>query len=450
MQGVTVQQKLSELPRTLGLVDGLAIVVGCVIGGGIFLVPNLVAQNLATPASIISVWVFAGVASFFGALACAELGAAMPSTGGQYVFLTDIYGPMAGFLFGWTSFVVCRTAQASWLAVTLGLYVSYFVPLGAVASKILGIAAIAALAAVNYCGVARGALVQKVFTSAKLIGLLIIIGSAFLLRSGAPPAAPAPAAPFSVSHFGIALIACLLAYDGWAQMSDVAGEIKNPRKNVMLALGLGVAICISVYVLANAAYLHVLSIPEIAASGHVGAAAADRVLGRTGGMLVAGIIVLSIIGALNGAFMTSPRIFFAQAHHGLFFSKFAEVHPQFRTPAFSIVAQAVWSMVLLLSGTYQTLIAYAMMAYWFFYGLMVLGVMVLRVRRPELERPYKMWGYPVTPLLFLAVTVGLIANTLVTQTKPALASFGLIAAGVPVYFFWRKKQGGTGSQRASF
>lgn len=437
MQGVS-PPKLSELPRTLGLVDALAIVVGCVIGGGIFLVPNLVAQNLGTQGAILAVWIFAGVASFFGALACAELGAAMPSTGGQYVFLHEIYGPLAGFLYGWTMFVVGRTAQVSWLAVTLGLYVSYFVPLGPVASKVLGIAMIALLAAVNYRGVSMGALVQKAFTSAKLVGLLIIIASAYLLR-GTVPIAPAASAPFSVSHFGVALIACLLAYDGWAQMSDVAGEVKNPRRNVLLALALGVAVCITVYVLVNAAYLHVLSVSEIAASEHVGATAAERVLGHSGGMLVAAIIVLSIIGALNGAFLTSPRIFFAQAHHGLFFSKFAEVHPRFRTPSFSILAQAAWSVVLLLSGTYQTLITYAMVAYWTFYGLMVLGVMVLRRQRPELARPYKMWGYPVTPLLFLAVTIGLIGNALFTQTGPALASIGLIATGIPVYFFWRKK-----------
>ncbi len=408
------------------------------LAGGIFLVPNLVAQNLSTPTSILSVWIVAGVASFFGALACAELGAALPSTGGQYVFLREIYGPMAGFLYGWTSFLVCRTAQASWLAVILALYVSYFVPLSPMTSRLLGIGAIVVLAAINYRGVSVGALVQKCFTSAKIIGLLIIIGSAFLLRGSAPVATGA-GVPFTFSHFGIALIACVLAYDGWASVSDVAGEIKNPQRNILLALSLGVATCIAIYLLANVAYLHVLSIPEIAASEHVGAVAAERVLGPAGGTLVAGIIVLSIIGTLNGTFMTSPRIYFAQAQSGLFFAKFAEVHPRFRTPAFAIVAQAGWSIVLLLSGTYETLIAYAMFAFWTFYGLMVLGVMVLRRTRPELPRPYKMWGYPVTPLLFLAVTVCFLGNTAINRPGPSLTALGLIATGVPVYFLWRRK-----------
>lgn len=438
MGRIAGESSAGELPRTLGLLDALAIVVGIVIGGGIFLVPNLVARNLSTPTSILAVWIVAGVASFFGALACAELGAALPSTGGQYVFLREIYGPLAGFLYGWTMFLVCRTAQASWLAVTLALYVSYFVPLSPMASKLVGMGAIVVLAAINYRGVSMGALVQKCFTSAKVIGLLIIIGSAFLLR-GSAPATTAAAGPFSFSHFGIALIACVLAYDGWAQVSDVAGEIKNPQRNMLLALTVGVGICITVYLLANVAYLHVLSIPEIASSAHVGATAAERVLGPAGGTLVAVIIVLSIIGALNGAFMTSPRVYFAQAHNGLFFKRFAEVHPRFRTPAFAIMAQAGWAMVLLLSGTYETLIDYAMFAFWIFYGLMVLGVILLRRSRPELERPYKMWGYPVSPLLFLAVTVCFLGNTAINRPGPSLAALGLIAAGVPVYFLWRKK-----------
>jgi basic amino acid/polyamine antiporter, APA family len=431
-------QRVAELPRTLGLVDALAIVVGIVIGGGIFLVPNLVARNLSSATSILAVWIFAGVVSFFGALACAELGAALPATGGQYVFLREAYGPLGGFLYGWTMFLVARTAQISWLAVILAMYVGYFVPLGAMAAKILGISVIVAAAAINYRGVSIGALVQKCFASAKLIGLLIIIGSAFLFR-GSAPAAAAGGTRFTLSHFGIALIACLLCYDGWAQMSDVAGEIKNPKRNVLLALALGVGICMTVYILANAAYLHVLSIPEIAGSEHVGATAAERVLGPAGGTLVAAIIILSILGTVNGCFMTSPRVYFAQAHNGLFFAKFAEVHPRFRTPGFAIVAQAGWAIVLLLSGTYETLIDYAMLALWIFYGLMVLSVMVLRVRRPELERPYKMWGYPVTPVLFLAVTICFVANTVIHRPGPSLVALGLMAAGIPVYFLWRKR-----------
>jgi APA family basic amino acid/polyamine antiporter len=438
MEGVESKVR-PELPRTLGLVDALAIVVGIVIGGGIFLVPNLVARNLATPTSIMAVWVFAGVASFFGALACAELGAALPSTGGQYVFLREIYGPMTGFLCGWSMFLVARTAQVSWLAVIFSLYVSYFVPLTALSSKLLGIGMILLFAAINYRGVSLGALVQKAFTSAKLIGLLIIIGSAVFYRGDHAVRAAAATVPFSLSHFGVALIACLLAYDGWIQVTYVAGEIKNPSRNILLALAGGVGACIVVYLLANLAYMHVLSIPEIAASEHVGATAAERTLGSAGGRLVAVVILLSIIGTLNGCFLTSPRVYFAQARDGLFFAKFTEVHPRFRTPSFAIVAQAGWSIVLLLSGTYETLIDYALMALWVFYALMVLGVILLRRSQPDLVRPYKMWGYPVTPVFFVAVATYFIVNTAISRPGPSLAALGLIATGVPVYFLWRKR-----------
>ena len=428
----------TDLPRRLGLLDSLAIVVGIVIGGGIFLVPNLVARNLGSEASILGVWLFAGIASFFGALACAELGAALPATGGQYVYLREAYGPLGGFLYGWTMFVVARTAQVSWMAVTFSLYVSYFVPLGAAASKLLGIVVILILATINYRGVSGGALVQKGFTFAKVLGLLIIIGGALFFR-GATGAAPAATIPqFSLSQFGVALIACLLAYDGWVQVTFVAGEIRDPKRNILRALALGVGICIAIYMLANLAYLHVMSIPEIAASDHVGASAAERVLGPAGGTLVAVIILLSIVGTINGCFLTSPRIYFAQARDGLFFSKFAEVHPRFSTPAFSIVAQAIWAVVLLLSGTYETLLDYAMFALWVSYALMVAGMMLLRRKRPQLERPYRMWGYPVTPLLFVAVAAVFLGNMVIEKPGPSVAGLLLIATGVPVYFVWRK------------
>ncbi len=402
------------LPRKLTLADSVAIVIGIVIGGGIFLVPNLVAQNLGSPAVILAVWTFAGIVSFFGALACAELGAAFPATGGQYIFLREAYGPMAGFVCGWSSFTVSRSAQVAWMAVVFS--------------------------AINYRGVHGGANVQKSFTAAKVAGLILIVASAFLLgRPHAPAPSAAPA--FSASHFGVALIACLLCYDGWVQLSFVAGEIRDPQRNVLRALAIGSAAVMLIYLLANTAYLRVLSLPEIGASEHVGATAAERVLGAMGGKLVSAIILTSIMGTLNGCFLTTPRVYFAQAADGLFFRRFAEVHPRFETPSFAIVAQAVWSAVLVVTGSYETLVDYALFSMWLFYGLMVAGVMVLRRTQPETPRPYRMWGYPVTPLLFLVITAGFLANMLVTRPGPSLASLGLMATGVPVYFLWRKPRG---------
>ena len=269
----------SDLPRRLGLIDALSIVIGVTIGGGIFLVPNLVAQELKSAGAIIAVWVFAGVISLFGALACAELGCAIPATGGQYVYLREAYGPMIGFLCGWSMFTVARTAQVAWLAVTLALYVSYFVPLSPIESKLLGIFAIILFTAINYRGVTAAAMVQRIFTLAKVAGLLVIIGSAFLWAGKTARAPSGVPAGLTLSSFGVALIACVLAYDGWAQLSSVAGEIRNPQRNVLLALALGSAACIVIYVLANIAYMRVLSIDEIATSHRVAASVAERTLG---------------------------------------------------------------------------------------------------------------------------------------------------------------------------
>ena len=429
----------TELARSLSLLDSIAIVIGVVIGGGIFLVPNLIARSLPSATSILGVWVFAGVVSFFGALACAELGAALPATGGQYAFLREEYGPLGGFLCGWSMFLVARTAQVAWLAVTMTLYVSYFVPLSAPLAKLLGLAIIALFTVINYCGVTAGALVQKAFTLAKVAGLAILIGGAFLLPHASAPPSPALTVPFSLGSFGVALIACLLAYDGWVQMTFVAGEIRDPKRNILLALSIGVAACILLYVLANFAYLRVLTIPEIAASDHVGATMAERILGPWGGKLVSLIIMLSIAGALNGCFLTTPRIYFAQARDGLFFKAFGEVHPRFGTPAYAIAAQALWAAILLISGSYEWLMDYAMFAIWLSYAAMVAGVIVLRRQRPHLPRPYRMWGYPYTALIFVSIAVLFLVNTLLNRPLPSLIGLALIAAGIPVYYLFVRR-----------
>ncbi len=440
----------TALVRRLSVGDSIAIVVGMMIGGGIFLVPNLVASSLPSIGMIMAVWILAGGVSFIGALACAELGAAFPATGGQYVFLREAYGPAVAFLCGWSLFTVARTAQVAWLAVVFSIYVGYFAPMGHLVSKLLSLAALAIFTWVNYRGVKFGAIVQNSFTVAKVVGILIIIAAALLLggHAGHNPGSHIAAlgaaqgvAGISLSSFGVALIACLLGYDGWVQLSFVAGEILNPKRNVVRALTLGTLTVTAIYLLANAAYMRVLSISEIAASEHVGADAAERVLGGAGGTVVAVLILVSVLGTLNGCFLTSPRVYFAQAADGLFFRRFADIHPTYGTPGFAILAQAVWSAVLLVTGSYESLIDYSLFGIWVFYGLMIAAVIVLRRTRPDLSRPYRMWGYPVTPLLFLGITLWFLVNMLVTRPGASFAGLGLMLTGVPAYFIWRRYGG---------
>jgi APA family basic amino acid/polyamine antiporter len=436
----------AELPRQLRLIDAIAIVAGTIIGSGIFLVPNLVARNLDSAPLILGAWIFTGVLSFFGALAYAELGAMFPATGGQYVYLREIYGPLWAFLCGWAYFFVILSASVAWLGIVFANYLAYFIPLTPVMAKFAAVGLIITVTLVNYRGVTAGAAVQKLFTAIKLAGLLALIASAFVSGARAAPS-PAPG-PFSVTHFGVAMIACVLSYDGWVAVSFVAGEIRNPKRNLLLALVLGLGTVIMVYVLANVAYLRVLSVPEIAGADRVGALAAERTMGHAGGAFLAVVILISITGCMNGWTMTGPRIFFAQARDGMFLPLFGRIHPRYQTPHISIALFGAWSVLLTLTGTYETLASYAMYAAWIFYGLTSAGVIVLRARRPDLARPYKMWGYPATLLLFVAVAVAFVINTLVATPGPAIAGTLLIAAGAPVYWIWGRANstGGTRSQ----
>ena len=314
----------ADLPRRLTLLDATSLVIGSVIGGGIFLVPSVIARHLPSPTAILLVWLFAGVLSFFGALAFAELGAMMPATGGQYVFLREAYGSLWAFLCGWTLFMVIMSAQISSLAIGFSIYLAQFIPLSPFWLKAAALAMIAVITAINYRGAKSGALVQKILMFLKLAGLAILIVSAF-----ASPAhsvtQPAGFANISATQVGFAMIACLLAYDGWNVVSFIAGEVHRPQRNIPLALGLGVASIAVVYLLANAAFLRILPVAEMATTERVGAVVASRTIGPIGATLVTLTILISIVGSLNGAVMTPPRIYFAQARDGLFFRRFGVV-----------------------------------------------------------------------------------------------------------------------------
>lgn len=435
-----------DLPRKLGMIDATTVVVGIVIGSGIFVLPNLIARSLPSRPAIIAVWAISGILSFFGALAYAELGAMMPHTGGHYVYLREAYGPLWAFACAWTFIFAVLAGGSAWLAVTFSIYAGYFVPLTPAAAKTVSIVLIALLSAVNYVGVRAGAYVQRAFTMLKVIGLLVLIAAAFLYPHSVHSASAAHA--LLLPNFGVAMAACLMAYNGWSYVSFVAGEVKDPHRNLLRSLLVGMAAVAALYILANAAYLKVMTIQEIASTERVGADLAMRTMGPLGGTFVSLTVLLSIIGAVNGCILTAARIPFAQARDGLFFARLGEMHPRFQTPTSAIVWGGVWTGILVLTGSYETLYSYSIVAAWIFYTMTVAAVFVLRRKMPHAARPYRMWGYPYTLWAFVAVSVWFILNAFVTQLGPSLMAFAIIATGMAAYSIWRGR-GGAGSSDGS-
>ncbi len=438
-----MDQNRRELPRVLGLLDIVGILVGTVIGSGIFIVPAAVALQVKSPALMLTVWVVGGVLSFFGALAFSELGAMFPHAGGMYVYLRESYGGLVAFLFGWTLFLVIESGSIATLSMAFASkYLPYFVPLGPAGIKTVALVLIAALTAVNYAGTRYGARLQNTLMFIKfaaIVGVsLVVLGAG---RGSAAHFVTPAAPPFSgalLSSFGVALVATLWAYKGWEAATFTAGEIKDPQRNLPLGLFAGTLLVIGLYLLANVAYLWILPAPEIARSTRIAADAMRAAVGAAGAGLVAFVILFSITGAANGNLLTAPRVFYAMAHDGVFFRQFARVHPRFVTPHVSILATAIWAGVLSLTGTFEQLAAYVIFGQWIFFGLTVAGVIILRRTRPDLPRPYRTWGYPVTPIVFIVAALFISINSLIAQPLNALAGLGIILLGIPAYAYWRR------------
>jgi APA family basic amino acid/polyamine antiporter len=425
-----------DLPRKLGAVDATAIVIGIVIGSGIFLLPNVIARTLPSGTAILAAWIISGVLSFFGALAYAELGAMMPATGGQYIYLREAYGPMCAFVSGWTFMLAVLAGGSAWLAVTFSIYAGYFFPLTPVMRQVISVLLIAVLSAVNYLGVREGAWVQRIFTCFKIAAILVLIAAAFLSPHTAAAGAPPP--PITLAQFGTAMAACLMAYNGWSYVSFVAGEVRDPERNLLRSLMIGMSAVAFLYIFANVAYLKIFTIAEIAASERIGADLAMRTIGPVGGTFVSLTVLFSIIGAVNGCILTAARIPFAQARDGLFFARFGDIHPRFQTPGFAILWGGAWTAILVLTGSYETLFTYSILAAWIFYTLSVAAVFVLRRKLPDAPRPYRMWGYPATLWIFVAVSVWFMVNSFVTQPMPSVLAFVIVATGVAAYWLWRR------------
>ncbi len=448
-----------ELRRELGLWSAVAIVVGTVIGSGIFLVPSTMVQRVGSPYLVFLVWIFGGLLSLAGALTYAELAAAMPAAGGEYVYLSEAYGPVWGFLYGWTQMWVAKSGSIATLATAFFYYLTNFfpgldqvfyivpLPIGEHGNplelrygQLLATALILFLGFVNYCGVKVGGRVQVAVTAVKvaLIGFIVVVGLAAGRSAGAVAQPAAAGASLTVASFFAALVAALWAYDGWNNVSMVASEIRQPQRNLPLALIWGTLSVICIYLLVNLAYFAVLSGPEVAASQRVAAEMMRRVLGSGGADAVSVAAMISIFAALNGSILSGSRVPYAMARNGYFFAPVANVHPKHRTPGISILALSCWSAVLVFSGRYEQLFTYVIFASWILYGMTTASVLVLRRKRPMMERPYRTLGYPVVPVLFVLVAAALVLSTLRDSPRESLLGIGLIILGLPFYFHWKR------------
>lgn len=428
---------MSELPRRLSLFDGAALLVGGVIGSGIFIVPSLIARHVPEPGLVIALWIFSGLLVLCGALTLAELGTMLPQSGGLYVYMREAYGSFWAFLYGWTIMLVVIPGSLAALSSAFLLYLGHFIPLAPAVEKLLGIVLLLGLALINVRGAKQGAGVQNLFTVLKVAGLVGLVGLAIVTRRGdAANFLPLMPAHFSLSVLtasGVAMISMLFAYDAWHFVGFVAGEMRDPQRNVPRSIFLGVLIVIVVYVSANLAYIFVLGQPRIAASPRVAADAMSAMVGPAGASFISVAILCSTFGAISANVLAGPRVFFAMARDGTFLPRLAEIHPHYQTPANAIWALAGWAGVLTLTGGYEHLITMSQFANWIFFTMVVLSVIVLRRKHPEWNRPYRVTGYPIPVLIFVLVSSMFVVNTLVEAPRSAVMGLGLLLLGVPFY-----------------
>jgi APA family basic amino acid/polyamine antiporter len=440
----TASDASNDLRRELTLLDSTMINVGSIIASAIFIVPASIAADLPSTFMILLVWVLGGVVSLFGALSIAELGALMPRAGGQFVYLREIYSPLWGFLYGWTAFVVIISGSISAIGVAFAAYLGYFIPLTETAIKSIAIASILLLTIINCFGVKLGAWIQNGFTFSKIAALGLLIFLSFILSGGASenfqPLFPSGSLTSLVGPFGISMIAVLWAYDGWIEITFVAGEVKHPEKNVHRSLILSTVIIILLYLLINIAYIYVMSIGKLGQSTLVASDAATIILGPAGASFIAIAVILSTFGANNGYIFTGARIYYAMAKEGVFFKSLSSIHPNYKTPIPSLLAQGVWASFLVLTGTYEELFTYVIFASWVFYGMSCVGVFLLRKRWPTAPRPYKTWGYPYTPILFIIFSVYIFISAVLENPRDSLIGTIMIVSGIPAYFVWRRRR----------
>ncbi len=431
----------SVLERGIGLYEATAMVVGTIIGASIFVQPSEVTGRVPTTLGVYGVWLACGLLTLFGALVCAELASTFPEAGGVYVYLREAYSPALGFLWGWAMFWIMHSGIIAVVAVVFARYAGFFVPLGPGGTKAVAVAAILVLSVVNYFGVRQGSALQAAFTVGKVaaVGAIVLLGFVFGGQAHriATSTPIAPAGDVGAGAFALAMVAGLFAFGGWHMVTYNAEETRAPRRTLPRALILGTLLVTVCYLALNAVYLYVLPMSTVASSSRVAADAADAVFGRGGGAAMSALVVFSTLGALSGIILAGPRVYFAMARDGLLFRWAGAVHPRFRTPHRAIALQAVWASVLVVTGTYRALFTRVVYTEWIFFGLMAIGLVLLR-RRPGLDAGYRIRPYPWIPLLFAACAFALVANQVAHAPAGSVLGLGLVLLGLPVYHFWAR------------
>ena len=431
----------SNLKRVLSLTDAIMINVGGILGSGIFMVPATVALYTLSSSLFFLVWIIGGMVSLFGALSVAELGAAMPKAGGQYVFLNKAYGPLWGFLYGWTAVAVINTASIAAVAMAFSEYLGFFFVLSRFEIKVIAILSIVILTIINIIDVKSGARFQNLFTYTKISAISIIILLGLTLNGGSLnnfyPMIIDKSFFSLVGPLGLAMVAVLWTFDGWIFVTYVAGEVKDPGRNIPLSIILCMVIVLSIYLALNYVLVYVLGFDKMIGSELVMSDAASVFLGGKGAAIITVIILISLIGANNGFVLTSARINYAMSKDGLFFKQASTIHSKFKSPANALLMQCAWSSILTLTGTFNQLITYIIFASWIFYAMSAGAVIILRNKLPDLKRPYKTPLYPWIPITFIFFAVFLTINTILEAPRDASIGSVLILTGLPFYKYWK-------------
>jgi APA family basic amino acid/polyamine antiporter len=440
---------MTELKRTLGLRDLVLIVIGTVIGSGIFIVPaSTLGQTGGDVKAALLVWLVAGVLSLLGALTYGEMGAANPDAGGLYVYLRDAFGELPAFLYGWTALLVIASGSTATLAVAFSNYLGQLVPISAAMGRVVAVLMIIAVMLINVRGTRESSNVQNWSTGLKaaaLVGLsvLLLVAGGGSRGHAMAPAIASPATHLSFSMFATAMIGVLWAYEGWQYATFAAGETRDPQRTFPRGIIVGTACIIVIYVLANLGYVAALDPVRASQSQRIAADAVGAVLGPIAGKLIAAVILVSMFSAANGLTLTAPRLYYSMSRDGVFFRKLAQVHPRFGTPALAVVVSSLWAICLAATGTFEQLFTYVVFVGWIFYALGGLAIFVYRRRQPDAVRPFRVPGYPITPLLFVAAALAVVVNTVVTQPRRAALGLIVTVVGVPVFYWWRARRGRT-------